>query len=131
MTIFLRPQEDIRLLAFRLIGVLIVAMFEKKGAGSSFLGTSKATAEFQRVEKIKVNHVFSVMIESVTTFPFTDAVRATLFDILLGEAGPKQVISIFLISILILRKLPSSCFRLRISAVFCFVTFSWHFIWIY
>lgn len=66
-------------------------MFEKKGAGSSFLGTSKATAEFQRVEKIKVNHVFSVMIESVTTFPFTDAVRATLFDILLGEAGPKQL----------------------------------------
>jgi len=86
-----RQQEVIRLLAFRLIGVLVVAMVDKKVAGSSFLGTSKATAEFQRVEKIRVNHVFSVMSESVSLFPFSDAVRATIFDILLGEACPKQV----------------------------------------
>lgn len=66
-------------------------MVDKKAAGSSFLGTSKATAEFQRVEKIKVNHVFSVMSESVAMFPFSDAVRSTVFDILLGEACPKQV----------------------------------------
>ena len=69
-------------------------MVDKKVAGSSFLGTSKATAEFQRVEKIKVNHVFSVMSECVAMFSFSDAVRATVFDILLGEACPKQVIFI-------------------------------------
>jgi len=87
-----RHQEVIRLLAFRLIGVLVVAMVDKKVAGSSFLGTSKATAELQRVEKIRVNHVFSVMSDSVSMFPFSDAVRATIFDILLGEACPKQVV---------------------------------------
>lgn len=91
-----RQQEVIRLLAFRLIGVLVVAMVDKKVPGSSFLGTSKATAEFQRVEKIRVNHVFSVMSECVAMFPFTDAVRATVFDILLGEACPKQVVLILI-----------------------------------
>lgn len=64
----------------------MVAMVDKKVAGISFLGTSKATVESQRVERIRVNYVFSVCVsECMAMFAFTDAVRATLFDILLEK----------------------------------------------
>lgn len=70
----------------------MVTTVEKKGAGNSFLGTSRVAAENQRLEKLKVNYIISVMSECVAMYPFNDAVRATLFDVLLGEACPKQVI---------------------------------------
>jgi len=79
------------MLGLRLIGAVLVTTSEKKDGGISFLGTSRAASQLQRTEKQKLNHVFSNVADSVMMFPFTDVVRATLFDILLGEASHTQV----------------------------------------
>jgi hypothetical protein len=79
------------MLGLRLIGAVLVTTSEKKDGGISFLGTSRAASQLLRTEKQKLNHVFSNVADSVMMFPFTDVVRATLFDILLGEACHAQV----------------------------------------
>lgn len=70
----------------------MAAPAEKKAFGL-FLGgvASKAASEHQRIEKLKLAHLFATIKERVLMFPFTDQLRATLFDMLLGGASPKQV----------------------------------------
>ncbi|BBM99563.1 hypothetical protein MPTK1_1g22060 [Marchantia polymorpha subsp. ruderalis] len=89
-----RSQESIRLLALRIIGAALVAAPAEKKGFALFLGSgaSKAASEHQRTEKLKLAHLFATIKERVLMFPFTDAMRATLFDMLLGGASPKQAL---------------------------------------
>ncbi|CAK9279032.1 unnamed protein product [Sphagnum jensenii] len=83
-----RQQEPIRLLALQLIGALLVVnLVEKKASGGSIQSTSKAASDKQ-----KLSYMISLMSEHIMVFPITDALCNTLFDIMLGRTGPKQVI---------------------------------------
>lgn len=63
------------------------------------MSTLKAVTDFQsRLDKQKSSFIFALMTDRIMAFPFTDVVRATLFDIMLGGASPKQVHSIMLLS---------------------------------
>lgn len=88
-----RPQESIRLLGIRLVGALLITnTIEKKGFGGTIMSTLKAVTDFQsRLDKQKSSLIFALMTDRIMAFPFTDVVRATLFDIMLGGASPKQV----------------------------------------
>lgn len=91
-TVTHRPQESVRLLGLRLIGAfLITNSVEKKGMGGAILNTLKAVADFQRGDKQKTSFIYALITDRIMAYPFTDAVRATLFDIMLGGASPKQV----------------------------------------
>ncbi|CAK9883045.1 unnamed protein product [Sphagnum jensenii] len=82
-----RQQEPIRLLALQLIGALLVVnLVEKKASGGSIQSTSKAASDKQ-----KLSYMISLMLEHIMVFPITDALCNTLFDIMLGKTGPKQV----------------------------------------
>ncbi|KAL2652898.1 hypothetical protein R1flu_021026 [Riccia fluitans] len=89
-----RSQESIRLLTLRIIGAALVAAPAEKKVFGLFLGgaASKAALEHQRIEKLKLGHLFATIKERVLTFPFTDSLRVTLFDMLLGGAIPKQAL---------------------------------------
>ncbi|KAL3684694.1 hypothetical protein R1sor_002716 [Riccia sorocarpa] len=88
-----RSQESIRLLTLRIIGAALVAAPAEKKVFGIFLGgaASKAALENQRIEKLKLAHLFATIKERVLMFRFTDPLRVTLFDMLLGGAIPKQV----------------------------------------
>lgn len=94
-----RPQESTRLLGIRLVGALLITnTIEKKGFGGTIISTLKAVSDFQsRLDKQKSSFIFALMTDRIMAFPFTDVVRATLFDIMLGGASPKQVYSIMLL----------------------------------
>lgn len=94
-----RPQESIRLLGIRLVGALLITnTIEKKGFGGTIMSTLKAVTDFQsRLDKQKSSLIFALMTDRIMAFPFTDVVRATLFDIMLGGASPKQVHSTMLL----------------------------------
>jgi hypothetical protein len=64
-----------------------VNLVEKKASGGSIQSTSKAASDKQ-----KLSHMISLMSEHIMVFPITDALFNTLFDIMLGRTGPKQVI---------------------------------------
>jgi hypothetical protein len=64
-----------------------VNLVEKKASGGSIQSTSKAASDKQ-----KLSYMISLMSEHIMVFPITDALCNTLFDIMLGRTGPKQVI---------------------------------------
>jgi hypothetical protein len=63
-----------------------VNLVEKKASGGSIQSTSKAASDKQ-----KLSYMISLMLEHIMVFPITDALCNTLFDIMLGRTGPKQV----------------------------------------
>ncbi len=62
-------------------------LVEKKASGGSIQSTSKSASDKQ-----KLSSMISLMSEHIMVFPITDALFNTLFDIMLGRTGPKQVI---------------------------------------
>ncbi|XP_078166919.1 binding protein isoform X2 [Carex rostrata] len=91
-----REVEPIRLIGLQLLGKLLVGLSsEKKGAKFFALasGRSKYLSEISRKGTSPVpNLIFSAISERIFKFPLSDNLRATLFDVLLGGASPKQVL---------------------------------------
>lgn len=84
-----RQEESVRMLGLRLIGVLVLAMpSERKG---SRLFTGRSAYDQQRSEKLKLAPLFAAIAERLFMFPFSNSVRTTLFDVLMGSFNIKQV----------------------------------------
>uniref|UniRef100_A0A7N0VH18 BEACH domain-containing protein B n=1 Tax=Kalanchoe fedtschenkoi TaxID=63787 RepID=A0A7N0VH18_KALFE len=90
-----RDHEPIRLLSLQFIGRLLVGIpSEKKGARffSLAVGRSKATSDSQRKINVRMQPIYSAISDRIFRFQQTDNLCATLFDVLLGGASPKQVL---------------------------------------
>lgn len=90
-----RGYEPIRLLGLQFIARLLVGLpSEKKGLKffSLGVGRSKALPESTRKTNTRVQPIFCAISERIFIFPLTENLCATLFDILLGGASPKQVL---------------------------------------
>lgn len=90
-----RDFEPIRLLGLQFIGRLLVGIpSEKKGTRFFGLGVGRARSlsESYRNISTRMQPIFSAISERLFKFPQTDNLCATLFDVLLGGASPKQVI---------------------------------------
>ncbi|TKY74425.1 BEACH domain-containing protein lvsC [Spatholobus suberectus] len=86
-----RESESIRLLSLQFIGRLLVGLpAEKKGSRFFNLpmGRSRSISDSQR--KIRMQPIFLAISDRLFCFPQTDNLCATLFDVLLGGASPKQ-----------------------------------------
>ncbi|THU62740.1 hypothetical protein C4D60_Mb01t08320 [Musa balbisiana] len=89
----LRELEPIRLLGLQFLGKLLVGLpSEKKGMKffSLSVGRSKYISENFRKGGTMPEPIFSAMSERLFKFPLSDHLCATLFDVLLGGASPKQ-----------------------------------------
>ncbi|KAL3340220.1 hypothetical protein AABB24_028710 [Solanum stoloniferum] len=90
-----RDFEPIRLLGLQFLGRLLVDLpLEKKGSKffSIAVGRSKSLPEGLRKVSSRTQPIFSVISDRLFKFPQTDLLCATLFDVLLGGASPKQVL---------------------------------------
>ncbi|KAG5612800.1 hypothetical protein H5410_024081 [Solanum commersonii] len=90
-----RDFEPIRLLGLQFLGRLLVGLpLEKKGLKffSIAVGRSKSLPEGLRKVSSRTQPIFSVISDRLFKFPQTDLLCATLFDVLLGGASPKQVL---------------------------------------
>ncbi|QHN94309.1 BEACH domain-containing protein B [Arachis hypogaea] len=88
-----RESESIRLLSLQFIGRLLVGLpSEKKGTRFFNLpmGRPRSLSEGQR--KNRMQPIFLAISDRLFYFPQTDNLCATLFDVLLGGASPKQVL---------------------------------------
>lgn len=95
LSLLKRQEEPLRLLGLQIIGMLLWSVpSEKKGSWLLTIttGTTRAAYEHDQVERAKLTPLFAAITERLLAFPFTDLLRATLFDILLGGASPKQVL---------------------------------------
>lgn len=90
-----RDFEPIRLLGLQFLGRLLVGLpLEKKGLKffSIAVGRSKSLPEGLSKVSSRTQPIFSVISDRLFKFPQTDLLCATLFDVLLGGASPKQVL---------------------------------------
>ncbi|KAH0760080.1 hypothetical protein KY290_023573 [Solanum tuberosum] len=90
-----RDFEPIRLLGLQFLGRLLVGLpLEKKGSKffSIAVGRSKSLPEGLRKVSSRTQSIFAVISDRLFKFPQTDLLCATLFDVLLGGASPKQVL---------------------------------------
>lgn len=90
-----RDSEPIRLLSLQFLGRLLVGLpSEKKGSKffSISVGRSKFLSEGHRKISLRMQPIFSAMSDRLFRFPQTDLLCASLFDVLLGGASPKQVL---------------------------------------
>ncbi|XP_060199082.1 BEACH domain-containing protein B [Lycium barbarum] len=90
-----RDFEPIRLLGLQFLGRLLVGLpLEKKGSKffSIAVGRSKSLSEGLRKIGSRTQPIFSVISDRLFKFPQTDLLCATLYDVLLGGASPKQVL---------------------------------------
>ncbi|CAM8878100.1 unnamed protein product [Rhodiola kirilowii] len=95
MNLLQRDHEPIRLLSLQFVGRLLVGLpSEKKGARffSLPVGRSKSISDSQRKINLRMQPIFSAMSDRIFRFPQTENLCATLFDVLLGGASPKQVL---------------------------------------
>lgn len=93
-----REHEPIRLLGLQFLGRLLVGLpSEKKGPRffSLSVGRPRSLLESQKRNSLRMQPIFSAMIDRLFRFPLTDYLCASLFDVLLGGASPKQVIIIY------------------------------------
>ncbi|XP_038715869.1 BEACH domain-containing protein B isoform X2 [Tripterygium wilfordii] len=90
-----REYEPIRLLSLQFLGRLLVG-FPSERKGTRFfnlaVGRSKSLSESHKKISLRMQPIFSVMSDRLFRFPQTDNLCATLFDVLLGGASPKQVL---------------------------------------
>lgn len=87
-----RESESIRLLSLQFLGRLLVGLPSEKKGSRFFnlpMGRSRSILESQR--KIRMQPIFLAISDRLFSFPQTDNLCATLFDVLLGGASPKQV----------------------------------------
>ncbi|XP_038988519.1 LOW QUALITY PROTEIN: BEACH domain-containing protein B-like [Phoenix dactylifera] len=91
-----RELETIRLLGLQFLGKLLVGLpSEKKGTKffSLSVGRSKSLSDSQKKGgTTRLQPIFSAISERIFKFPLSDHLCATLFDVLLGGASPKQVL---------------------------------------
>ncbi|CAI9116125.1 OLC1v1017198C2 [Oldenlandia corymbosa var. corymbosa] len=90
-----RDFEPIRLLSLQFLGRLLVGLPPEKKGSKFFniaVGRSKSLQEGQKKAGPKMQPVFSMMSDRLFKFPQTEVLCATLFDVLLGGASPKQVL---------------------------------------
>ncbi|XP_042456540.1 BEACH domain-containing protein B isoform X2 [Zingiber officinale] len=90
-----REWEPIRLLGLQFLGILLVGLpSEKKGTKffSLPIGRSKSLPEFYRKGGTSLESISFAISERLFKFPLSDHLSATLFDVLLGGASPKQVL---------------------------------------
>lgn len=91
---YCRDFEPVRLLGLQFIGRLLVGLpFEKKGSSifNISVGRSKSMSESHKKISLDTQPIFSIVSDRLFKFPQTDLLCATLFDVLLGGASPKQV----------------------------------------
>ncbi|KAL0366361.1 UNVERIFIED_CONTAM: BEACH domain-containing protein B [Sesamum radiatum] len=90
-----RDFEPVRLLGLQFIGRLLVGLpAEKKGSKffNISVGRSRSLSEIHKKISLDMQPIFSIICDRLFKFPQTDHLCATLFDILLGGASPKQVL---------------------------------------
>ncbi|XP_062098924.1 BEACH domain-containing protein B isoform X2 [Humulus lupulus] len=90
-----REFEPIRLLGLQFLGRLLVGLpSEKKGPRffSLAVGRSRYLSDDHKKISLRLQPIFSAMADRLFRFPQTDNLCATLFDVLLGGASPKQVL---------------------------------------
>ncbi|KAI3504943.1 hypothetical protein L1887_26753 [Cichorium endivia] len=90
-----RDYEPVRLLGLQFLGRLLVGIPSEKKESKFFtlaMGRSKALLEGPKRVGLRLLPIFSAMSDRLFLFPQTDVLCATLFDVLLGGASPKQVI---------------------------------------
>ncbi|WZY72487.1 hypothetical protein YC2023_004727 [Brassica napus] len=90
-----RDYEPIRLLSLQFLGRLLYDVpSEKKGPRFFTLPVGRAKFLSQGHKKIggRTQPIFVAMSDRLFQYPQTDNLRATLFDVLLGGASPKQVL---------------------------------------
>lgn len=93
--VFRREYEPIRLLSLQLLGRLLVDLpSEKKGPRffNLTVGRSRFLLDGHKKISMRMQPIFSAMSDRLFRFPQTDNLCATLFDVLLGGASPKQVL---------------------------------------
>ncbi|KAI4307513.1 hypothetical protein L6164_030691 [Bauhinia variegata] len=88
-----REFESIRLLSLQFLGRLLVGLPSEK-KGSRFFNIPMGRSRFlsERDRKMRMQPIFSAISDRLFSFPQTDNLCATLFDVLLGGASPKQVL---------------------------------------
>lgn len=90
-----RDYEPIRLLSLQFLGRLLYDVpSEKKGPRFFTLPVGRTKFLSQGNKKIggRTQPIFVAMSDRLFQYPQTDNLRATLFDVLLGGASPKQVL---------------------------------------
>lgn len=95
--IYCRGYEPIRLLGLQFLGRLLVGIPSEKKESKFFtlaMGRSKTLLEGPKRIELRLPPIFSAMSDRLFRFPQTDLLCATFFDVLLGGASPKQVMSL-------------------------------------
>ncbi|KAJ9567814.1 hypothetical protein OSB04_003780 [Centaurea solstitialis] len=90
-----RDYEPIRLLGLQLLGRLLVGIPSEKKGSKFFalaMGRSRSLLEGPKRVQLRLQPIFSAMLDRLFRFPQTDVLCATFFDVLLGGASPRQVI---------------------------------------
>ncbi|KAK4792509.1 hypothetical protein SAY86_022944 [Trapa natans] len=88
-----REFEPIRLLSLQFLGRLLVGIpSEKKGLRFFNLGVGRSRPISENYKDLRMQPIFSAISDRLFNFPQTDNFCATLFDVLLGGASPKQVL---------------------------------------
>ncbi|CAA2974013.1 BEACH domain-containing B isoform X1 [Olea europaea subsp. europaea] len=90
-----RDSEPVRLLALQFIGRLLVGLPSEKKGSKFFnisVGKFKSLPEGHKKIRLHMQPIFSVISDRLFKFPQTDLLCATLLDVLLGGASPKQVL---------------------------------------
>lgn len=87
-----REFEPIRLLSLQFLGRLLVGIpSEKKGLRFFNLAVGRSRLLSESYRDLRMQPIFSAISDRLFNFPQTDNFCATLFDVLLGGASPKQV----------------------------------------
>ena len=80
------------MLGLQFLGRLLVDLpSEKKGPRFFNLGRTRSLSEGHKHISSRLQPIFSAMADRLFRFPQTENLCATLFDVLLGGASPKQV----------------------------------------
>ncbi|XP_047961281.1 BEACH domain-containing protein B isoform X2 [Salvia hispanica] len=90
-----RDFEPVRLLGLQFIGRLLVGLPSEKKVSKFFniaVGRSKSLSEGHKKVSSVTQTFFSIVSDRIFKYPQTDLLCATLFDVLLGGASPKQVL---------------------------------------
>lgn len=94
----IREYEPIRLLSLQFLGRLLLGLQSERKTPRLFnlpVGRSKSVSESQKKAISRMQPIFSAISDRLFRFPLTDNLCAALFDVLLGGASPKQVITNF------------------------------------
>lgn len=92
------------MLSLQFIGRLLVGLPNEKKGPKFFnlaVGRSKSLSESHKKFSLRMQPIFSAISDRLFRFPQTDHLCATLFDVLLGGASPKQVIELCFCSLVI------------------------------